>query len=612
MEPSSTATDLLGLTLPRLRDALAPVADRPFRADQIYQAIHRRGVTDFDAMTELAAPLRRTLAESFTVALPAVREQLDSGDGTTKYLLRSSDGATIEAVDIPDGDRRTLCLSSQAGCALACAFCVTGFWGAGRNLTAGEIVGQVLLMRRDSPPARAFNLVFMGMGEPLLNLDAVATLSSCSASGSRRAASRCRRRASCPGSTQLAPGQRRPNLAISLHAPDDERRSALMPVNRVWPLAELLAALRELPARAAPPDHHRVPPDRRLQRPAGRRRRTGAPLRGLYVKVNLIPLNPDPVLPERMRATGARGDRRRSATGCASGGLTVTVRRQSRARRRRRLRPAARLRPGAARPGGPAPTADTRLTRRAPSASRPDGRGVRFVAPEQRQIAAGRRPFPPVAPEPFGTTSRAVVEHVDLRHASRTQLRDHRGTQIEPRSPAGVAHDARLPGGGGDRGGDVVTDFVAARTDRRSDPGHDLSRRFVVHVQALGGAPRQLAGDAAPARMHEQRMAAAHDGDRHAVRRDHQRHDPAPLEADRVGDSAAAGTGGGDLDGVTLLEPRQIGGWLELAELAPWRPVDAAAEKAEPPVARRAVPERRAARRLRRPTVARDARGEPS
>jgi len=320
-------TDLLGLTLPRLREALEPVVDRPFRADQIYQAIHRRGVTDFAAMSELAAPLRRALAERYTVALPTVRERRAAHDATTKYLLALADGATIEAVDIPDGERRTLCLSSQAGCALACAFCVTGFWGAGRNLAAGEIVGQVLLLRRLAELPESLNLVFMGMGEPLLNLaalrDALELLYE-TISPRRITVSTA---GVVPGLAELAAWPKRPNLAVSLHAPDDERRTQLMPINKTWPLAELFAALRRFP----------LEPRRRItieyllierfnDQPAdadalARR------LRGLRVKVNLIPLNPDPVLPDWMRRPAdAAVDRFRSRL--AGHGLTATVRRQ--------------------------------------------------------------------------------------------------------------------------------------------------------------------------------------------------------------------------------------------------------------------------------------------
>ncbi len=158
----------------RLRETLGELIDRPFRADQIFQALHVRGVRDFAAMTELHKDLRARLAERFRIGWPEIAERVPSADGTCKFLFRLHDGASIEAVDIPDGDRRTLCISSQAGCALACSFCVTGFWGAGRNLTAGEIVAQVLAIRADRQlPAEGLRLVFMGMGEPLLNLESL-------------------------------------------------------------------------------------------------------------------------------------------------------------------------------------------------------------------------------------------------------------------------------------------------------------------------------------------------------------------------------------------------------------------------------------------------------
>jgi 23S rRNA (adenine2503-C2)-methyltransferase len=125
--------DLLGLTRDRLAERLAGVVDRPFRVEQVYRALHLRGVDDFAAMTDLPLELRGRLAERFSIGTPRVAERLRSADGTVKYLLELADGAVIETVDIPDGDRHTLCISSQAGCALACGFCVTGYWGAGRR-----------------------------------------------------------------------------------------------------------------------------------------------------------------------------------------------------------------------------------------------------------------------------------------------------------------------------------------------------------------------------------------------------------------------------------------------------------------------------------------------
>jgi 23S rRNA (adenine2503-C2)-methyltransferase len=239
--------DLLGLSRERLAALLAPVVDHPFRIEQVYRALHLRGVERFAAMTDLSLDLRRRLDEAFAIGRPVVAERRPSADGTVKLLLRLADGAVIEAVDIPDRGRRTLCISSQAGCALACAFCVTGYWGAGRNLTAGEIVGQVLTVRQDRDLAAGINLVFMGMGEPLLNLDALRSALDVLGEtiGLRRIT--VSTAGVVPGIEAMARWPRRPNLAVSLHAPDDERRSRLMPVNRTYPLADLVDCLRRYP-----------------------------------------------------------------------------------------------------------------------------------------------------------------------------------------------------------------------------------------------------------------------------------------------------------------------------------------------------------------------------
>jgi 23S rRNA (adenine2503-C2)-methyltransferase len=296
--------DLLGLSRERLHQELAPLApiiDRPFRIEQIYQALHTRGVTDFAAMTDLSKELRAGLAARFRIGMPAIAERREAGDGTCKYLLRLPDGATIEAVDIPDGDRRTFCVSSQAGCALACTFCVTGYWGAGRNLTAGEIVAQVMTLRagRDLPAER-LNLVFMGMGEPLLNLEnlegALDILTE-SISPRRITVSTV---GILPGIEAMARWERRPNLAISLHAPDEERRSAVMPINRTYPLAELIQALRRYPLEKGRKITFEYLLIRDFNDAVADADRLVRLLSGLRAKVNLIPINPDPVLGERM------------------------------------------------------------------------------------------------------------------------------------------------------------------------------------------------------------------------------------------------------------------------------------------------------------------------
>lgn len=321
--PADPRPDLLGLPPAGLRAALGELIDRPFRADQIFQSLHVRGVRDFAAMTDLGKELRTRLAERFRIGWPEIASRAPSADGTCKYLLRLHDGATIEAVDIPDRARRTLCISSQAGCALACTFCVTGFWGAGRNLTAGEIVSQVLAIRADgtsprgdgdevcdsagdaagaggAPSPPGLRLVFMGMGEPLLNLAALRPAIEILAHSISLRRITVSTAGVVPGIEELAGWERRPNLAVSLHAPDDERRSRVMPINRSYPLAELLAALRRYPLERGRKitfeyllirDWNDAPADAD---------RVVKLLSGLHAKVNLIPINPDPVLGETM------------------------------------------------------------------------------------------------------------------------------------------------------------------------------------------------------------------------------------------------------------------------------------------------------------------------
>jgi 23S rRNA (adenine2503-C2)-methyltransferase len=302
--PIDARPDLLGRSREELASLLEPFVDREYRVRQVWDALHLRGVDDFAGMTSLSKELRSTLAERFRIGMPRVETRRPAADGTVKYLLRLDDGASIEAVDIPApahaGGHHTLCISSQAGCALACAFCVTGYWGAGRNLSAGEIAGQVLAVRKAGGLPESLNVVFMGMGEPLLNLPAVRgalevlteTLSwrriTVSTSGI------------VPALGEMAAWPERPNLAISLHAPNDALRSELMPVNRSHPLPELMAALRRFPLEKG----RRITIEYVLIRDLNDAPRQADELASLLsplrVKVNLIPINPDPVLGERM------------------------------------------------------------------------------------------------------------------------------------------------------------------------------------------------------------------------------------------------------------------------------------------------------------------------
>ena len=290
-------TNLLGLGRDELADALEGWYDRSFRVDQVYRALNLRQVRSFGEITDLSLEMRRSLDESYTLARPGIREKAVSVDGTAKYLLELADQTIVEAVDIPEANRRTLCISSQAGCALACRFCVTGYWGAGRSLTPAEIVGQVLAIIEDREfPPEEVNLVFMGMGEPLVNLDNVhSSLLALTERISWRSIT-VSTAGVVPGIEAMAQWERRPNLAISLHAPDDERRSRLMPINRKYPLSELLRALRGYPTSRSRPltfEYTLIEGfnDDPADGPALARL-----LDGLNYKINLIPLNPDPVL----------------------------------------------------------------------------------------------------------------------------------------------------------------------------------------------------------------------------------------------------------------------------------------------------------------------------
>ncbi|HEY0512912.1 MAG TPA: 23S rRNA (adenine(2503)-C(2))-methyltransferase RlmN [Thermoanaerobaculia bacterium] len=298
---SDTRVDLVGLSRERLAEVLAPVVDRPFRARQIYQALHERALGDLAAITELPKELRARLAERFRVGLPEITSRHVSADGTAKYLFRLRDGATIEAVDIPDRDRHTFCISSQAGCALACSFCVTGYWGAGRNLTAGEIVGQVLAIRADRDlPMEGLNLVFMGMGEPLLNLENVKGALDILTEWMSPHRITISTVGILPGLEEMARWERRPNLAISLHAPDEERRGRIMPINRTYPLAELMPALKRFPLEKGCKLTFEYILIRDLNDSPRDADQLSRLLSGLRAKVNLIPVNPDAVLGDRM------------------------------------------------------------------------------------------------------------------------------------------------------------------------------------------------------------------------------------------------------------------------------------------------------------------------
>ncbi|MDX9741120.1 MAG: 23S rRNA (adenine(2503)-C(2))-methyltransferase RlmN [Gammaproteobacteria bacterium] len=233
-------------------DFLAALGEKPWRASQLMQWIHQRGVLDFDAMTDLAKGLRTRLAETCGSGLPAVATMQASRDGTVKWLLRLADGNGIETVFIPEDGRGTLCISSQVGCTLNCSFCSTARQGYNRNLTTGEILSQIFIARRDLA-ARGLgdrpitNVVLMGMGEPLLNFDNVTRAIDVMLDDHAYGLSKRRVTLSTAGVVPMLDRLREVapvSLAVSLHATNDGLRDELVPINRKYPLAELLAACR--------------------------------------------------------------------------------------------------------------------------------------------------------------------------------------------------------------------------------------------------------------------------------------------------------------------------------------------------------------------------------
>jgi 23S rRNA (adenine2503-C2)-methyltransferase len=301
-------TSLIGLSREELATELASIGAPAFRARQVWHWIYHHGARDFAAMTTLSKDFRQALSERFMLARPAVARLQESIDGTRKWLLRFDDGNEAECVHIPEEDRGALCVSSQVGCTLTCRFCHTGTQKLVRNLTAAEIVGQVLLARDTlgewpSPKEGRLlsNVVLMGMGEPLYNYDSVAKALRIVMDNEGIAISRRRITLSTAG---VVPMIRRVGeelgvkLAISLHAVTDELRDVLVPLNKKYPLAELLAACRDYPGSS---QARRITFEYVMLRgvndtPAEARELVRL-LAGIPAKVNLIPFNPWPGAP---------------------------------------------------------------------------------------------------------------------------------------------------------------------------------------------------------------------------------------------------------------------------------------------------------------------------
>ncbi|MBN7783525.1 23S rRNA (adenine(2503)-C(2))-methyltransferase RlmN [Ponticoccus gilvus] len=310
--------NLIGLTRTALREALieagTPEKQAKMRVNQIWQWLYHWGVREFEAMTNLAKPYRALLAEKFTIDLPEIVSKQVSADGTRKYLVRIAGGHEVEVVYIPETDRGTLCISSQVGCTLTCSFCHTGTQKLVRNLTAGEIVGQIMLARDDldewpapgtgtgdNGPRLLSNIVLMGMGEPLYNFDNVRDAMKIAMDGEGIALSRRRITLSTSGVVpEIAKCAEEIGclMAVSFHATTDEVRNKLVPINKRWNIEELLNALREYPRLS---NSERITFEYVMLKDVNDTdadaRRLVKLIQGIPAKINLIPFNEWPGAP---------------------------------------------------------------------------------------------------------------------------------------------------------------------------------------------------------------------------------------------------------------------------------------------------------------------------
>lgn len=306
-EPVLPKASLVGLSREELATTLAGLGLPAFRAKQIWHWLYHQGVTDFDAMTTLGKPIRQVLADHFTLERPVVSMSQQSVDGTRKWLVKYADGNEAETVFIPETDRGTLCISSQVGCTLNCRFCHTGTQPMVRNLTAHDIVGQVMLSRdalgewptpQDGTTRQLSNIVLMGMGEPLYNFDNVKKAMQIVMDPEGISLSKRRITLSTSG---VVPMIKRcgeeigVNLAISLHAVTDDVRDVIVPLNKKYPIKELLQACREYPgtnnARRITFEYIML---KGINDSDAEARQLVRILKNIPAKVNLIPFNPWP------------------------------------------------------------------------------------------------------------------------------------------------------------------------------------------------------------------------------------------------------------------------------------------------------------------------------
>jgi len=295
-------TDLAGLELKELEEFVQSLGHKKFHARQIYQWIWKRGVTDVNEMTNLSRELRTALVENAVVPLPDVIQHDVSEDGTQKFVLRLADGRRIESVFIPDTPKQTFCISTQVGCAMGCAFCLTGKMGLIRHLTASEIGAQVRLLARSTDLLdKSFNIVLMGMGEPLQNYDA--TMKALRMLNEKEGFDVHPKRVTLstvglvPMMDRLAHEELMPNLAVSLHAATEETRLALVPPTKKYSLHDIIEACKRFPLSKRRRIMFEYVMLKGVNDSDEDARKLVKVLSGVKAKVNLLPLNAAPGIP---------------------------------------------------------------------------------------------------------------------------------------------------------------------------------------------------------------------------------------------------------------------------------------------------------------------------
>ena len=295
--------NLFGLGKTELEQLAVECGQPRYRSKQLFRNLYARRLRDPNAFTDIPADFRQHLTTHCRVEWPEIKARVASRDGAVRYLFALNDGENIETVYMPIENRVTLCLSSQVGCAVGCRFCFTALLGVKRNLTAGEIVGQVAaVLAAQQPPAETpMNLVFMGMGEPMLNLDAVMKAVGIFSDSNGLALALRRMTVSTAGVIpqirKFAELPARPKLAVSLNASNEEQRTALMPLNRKYPLSELIQACREFPLGPRECVTFEYVLLDGINDSDDDARRVAALVRGIKCKLNLIPFNSGTELP---------------------------------------------------------------------------------------------------------------------------------------------------------------------------------------------------------------------------------------------------------------------------------------------------------------------------